>query len=87
MTTFEREYRELDRLKGVSLKDNVLLYKITPEIVPYEELPESLKDMAARYYWAPPPQAKKPWKLRLAIFLGVLSWFWFELVKYLGWFS
>lgn len=74
MTTFEREYRELDRLKGVSLKDDVLLYKITPEA------PEG-------FYWAPPPQAKKPWKLRLAIFLGVLSWFWYELVKYLGWFS
>lgn len=40
MTAYDREYRELDRLKGVSLKDDVLLYKITPEI------PEG-------FYWAP----------------------------------
>lgn len=55
MTAYDREYRELDRLKGVSLKDNVLLYKITPETAnTFDRAPES-------YQWQPiPPHVESP---------------------------
>jgi len=40
MNTFELEYRKLERLQGVSLHDQILLYKVRPEIVtPHEESP------------------------------------------------
>lgn len=79
MTAFDREYRELDRLKGMSLKDDVLLYKITPERTEQE-----MVDL----WWAShirahePEPTKKPWTWKtmgvLLLGFGLAVWLWYE---------
>lgn len=71
MTAFEREYRELGRLKGVSLRDDVLLYKITPEIPSIQE---------CQKYWGAPHVEQpvlriteaEPGKIGTAVYCGMV---------------
>jgi hypothetical protein len=30
---------------------------------------------------------EKPWKLKFAIFAGLLFWFWYQVMQQLGWFN
>ena len=77
MNTFERTYRDLERLKGVSLHKKTTLFKIAPE----EQQRQIWSDAHLRAHF----QQRKPWKLKAAIAIGLISWFWYEFSKHLGW--
>lgn len=80
MTVFERTYRELQRLQGMSLHNEILLYKVAPERTEQEQR-QIWSDAHLRAHFQQP----KPWKLKAAIALGLISWFWYEVAKHLGW--
>lgn len=78
MNRLPPEFISLDN----SMEDFMAEYKRkTTRIVTAEEIPEG-------HYWEPVPPAPekdKPWKLKAAIALRLISWFWFEVAKHLGW--
>lgn len=68
--TFYREYRQLNRVTGISLHNDVLLYKTIPE-----------KQDAVQPVPPQPERDHRPWKLRLMIFLLVYGFFLWALVE------
>lgn len=77
MTTFERTYRELERLKGVSLHKETLLYKVEPE--PERTWENGIVPLAADAN-PEPPKKRFNWRplLLLILAFGLAAWVWFE---------
>jgi hypothetical protein len=85
MTTFEREYQELDSVT-FSVKGNTLLYTIRqaePIFTCFDDgtMVVDETDPVADYLNAHPPR-EKPWKLRFLIVLGLAIWFWWQVGEY-----
>lgn len=76
MTTFERTYRDLQRLKGMSLHNEILLYKVAPERT--EEERRDLWIGSHITAFSPQPKPRWTWKtvglLVLAFALAVVCY-------------
>jgi hypothetical protein len=72
-STFYREYRKVNRIAGISLRDDVMLFKVLPEPGPVNQ-PGLMPPV-------PQEDRDKPWVLRFMVVIALAGLFWWGVME------